>query len=385
MSIKADAWVLYAGEDAQRPEPARLVRETWEFAELQEDEVLCDPLAGCWEGNMGHALQRRPVDICRERREPRVVIGNAGVVRVVDVGRSVRTVEPGQRAVIFCNGEEDPWGYPRRILAYDAPGTMGVLATRMKVRARQVIPVPQDSPYSIYQWAAFSLRYVTAWSNFEMAQGVFRLLVPWDEMASPHVWGWGGGVTLAELDLARRHGCRTVMLSSNEQRLRTIAQTGVAPLDRRRFGDLNYDEERYRADPVFKKAYREAEEAFLEEVRRRTRGQMVQIFIDYIGAPVWRATLKALSREGVVTTAGWKEGMQLSAVRAIECIERHQHVHTHYARYPQGLKAVAYAEANGWMPMVDQRVWTFDEIPDLAASYAADDVNCYPTFSVNQE
>ena len=35
----------------------------------------------------------------------------------------------------------------------------------------------------------------------------------------PHVWGWGGGTTFAELDLARRHGCHTVMLSGHDGRL----------------------------------------------------------------------------------------------------------------------------------------------------------------------
>ncbi|RMG21485.1 MAG: zinc-binding alcohol dehydrogenase family protein [Deltaproteobacteria bacterium] len=384
-TLKADAWVLYAGEDPKNPTPAELKRETYEFPDITEDEVLCEPLYGCWEGNMGHALERKPVDICRQRGEEKVVIGNAGVVRVVRVGKKVRSVEPGRHAIIFCTGVEDEWGYPKKILAYDAPGTMGVLATQMKVKERQLIPVPEDTRHSLPQWAAFSLRYITAWSNWELAQGTFRLLVSWDEMASPHVWGWGGGVTLAELDLARRHGARAVGLSGSDRRLEEIRAAGITAIDRRTFGELAYDPERYRSDPEYKRRYLEAESAFLEEVRCRTKGRMVQIFIDYVGGPVWRPTLKALSREGVVTTAGWKEGMKLQTIRAIECIERHQHIHTHYARYPQGWKAVYYAEANGWIPTVDERIYTFDEIPELAANYAAGNVGNYPCFSINPE
>jgi NADPH:quinone reductase-like Zn-dependent oxidoreductase len=382
MTVKADAWVLYAGDDPKNPVPGDLVRETIEIPDIQDHEVLAQPLYGCWEGNMLHAVQRTPVDVCHQRKEEKVVLGNAGVVRVLQVGKDVRSVEPGQNAIIFCNGVEDQWGYPEKILAFDAPNTMGCLATRMKLTHRQVIPIPENTRHSMAQWAAFSLRYVTAWSNWELAHGVFRLLVHWDEMASPHVWGWGGGVTLAELDLARRHGCRTVMMSGNEIRLQTIIKTGVTPVDRRQFGPLSFDEKAYRADPEYREAYKTAEGRFLDTVREMTNNKMVNIFIDYIGGPVFRPTLKALSREGVITTAGWKEGMQLSTVRAIECIERHQHVHTHYARYPQGWKAVAYAEANGWMPIIDERIYTFDEIPELLDAYQNGRVNCFPTYSI---
>lgn len=385
MTIKADAWVLHAGDGSRNPGPAELVRETFEFDDIGPNEVLCQPLYGCWEGNMGHALQRKPVDICVQRKEDKCVIGNAGVVRILDVGKDVKAVEPGQNAIIFCNGVEDKWGYPMKIMGYDAPGTMGVLATKMKCTERQLIPIADDTQHSLAQWAAFSLRYVTAWSNWEVAHGTFRLLVNWDELAAPHVWSWGGGVSLAQLDLARRHGCRTVMLSGNEIRLRTIEQTGVTPLDRRQFGKLWFDEKLYRTDPEYKAEYRAAEERFLATVRERTKGDMVHIFIDYVGGPVYRATLKALAREGIITTAGWKEGMRLSNLRAIECIERHQHIHTHYARYTQGWKSVAYAEPNGWMPIIDDRIYTFDEIPELADAYENGRVNCFPCYSINPE
>lgn len=55
-------------------------REMFEFADIAENEVLVETICGCWEANMTHALQRKPVDICRQRHEARVVLGNAGVV-----------------------------------------------------------------------------------------------------------------------------------------------------------------------------------------------------------------------------------------------------------------------------------------------------------------
>jgi len=385
MSRKVDAWVLHAG-DGGRPVRTKLVRETIELPPVGDHGIRARPLYGTWEGNMGHALDRRPIDICLQRGEARVVIGNAGVIKVLEVGPKVRNVEPGQYAIIFCTGVEDRWGYPEKIMAYDAPGTMGCLAQEMVLTDRQVIPLPDSTRHPLPQWGAFSLRYVTAWSNWELAYGTFRLLVPEDEYASPNVWGWGGGVTYAELDLARRQGCRAVMLSGNARHLEKIQRFGMTAVDRRTFGKIEFDDARYKNDPVFREEYRKHEEAFIHEVKRRTHGEMVQIFLDYVGSPVYRATLKALSREGVIATAGWKEGMDMWHLRAKECIERHQHIYTHYARYPQGVRAVAYAETNDWMPEIDdQKIYGFDQIPQLAEEYEAGSTDYFPCFSINPE
>jgi NADPH:quinone reductase-like Zn-dependent oxidoreductase len=383
--MKVDGWFLYeaTADEVRSKAPGRLVRESFELEGPGANEIIAAPLFGCWEGNMGHALRRRPIDICKARKDPRVVLGNAGVVQVVEVGRDVKTVRPGQKAVLFCNGEEDWFGFPITIMGYDAPGSMGCLATRMKVRDRQLVPIPDDTRYSLEQWAGFSLRYITAWANWEMAHGTYRLSVTANELAAINVWGWGGGVTLAELDLARRFGARAVMLSGSDERLAYIAALGLRPLDRRKYGNLAYDHDRFRTDPAYAQAYRAAEEVFLADVLELTHGRKVQIFIDMIGEPVFRATTRALAREGVITSAGWKEGMSLNLMRAIECIERHQHIHTHYARFSQGWQAVAFAEGNGWLPPRPRRVYGFDEIPELAADYQAGTTEFFPIFSVN--
>jgi NADPH:quinone reductase-like Zn-dependent oxidoreductase len=385
MGVRADAWFLHPGEASKSASKATLVRQSFELREPGDEEIIAEPIYGCWEGNMGHAVNRTPVDICRQRKEERVVIGNAGVVRVVSVGRSVKTVKPGQNAIIFCVGEEDWWGYPKTILGYDSPGSMGCLSTKMVLGQRQVIPIPENTKYSLRQWAAFSLRYVTAWSNWELAVGTFRLLVHEHELASLDVWGWGGGVSLAELQLARRFGHKAVMLSSSTDNFKTIEEFGITPIDRRSFGALNFEAGRYKDDPSFKAEYIKAEKKFLEEVTSRTSGRMVHIFIDLIGEPVYRCTLKALARQGIITTAGWKAGMDLRLIRAVECIERHQHIHTHYARYGQGWAAVAFAEANGWLPPLDDKTWSFDEIPALADEYDAGTAGMFPIFSIAGE
>lgn len=385
MSVSSTGWFLHVAAPDLVGQPGDLVRQDFEFADIADGEVLAEPLYGCWEGNMEHALSRRPIDVCRMRGEERVILGNAGVVRVAAVGADVRNLKPGQHAILFASSVIDRFGYPERMLAYDAPGTMGCLATRIKLKGRELVPVPKETRHSLAQWAAFSVRYITAWSNWELAFGTFRLLVGADEFPDPHVWGWSGGTTLAQLELAWRHGCRTVMLSGNDAHLEQIRRAGVTALDRRAFGELLFDEKRYAEDGAFRRAYTQAERSFLREVAERTGGENVQLFVDYIGSPLFRVTLKALGREGIITTAGWKEGMNISYLRSLECIGRHQFIHTHYARYPQALAAVAYGEEHGWMPEIDERIYSFDEIPELAARFRRGEVGFYPVYSVNPE
>ncbi len=384
--ITTEAWVLHAGQKSsgKNAEPAELSLEKFSFPNITEQEVLCEPIYGCWEGNMTHALQRRPVDICLQRGEPSTVIGNAGVVRIIKTGSAVTSVEVGDYALVFCNGVWDKFGYPEKILAYDAPNTMGVLAKQMKLHERQVILVPEDTQYSLPQWSAFSLRYITAWANWKLAYGCWRLQMTEEDCPAPFVWGWGGGVSMAELQLAKFAGCRVAMISSDDKRLSLIKEMGIKPIDRRLFPNLDFDENKYATDPVYKKSYQTCEDVFLQTVKDQTMGLGVSIFIDYVGSPVIRATLKALARQAVVTTAGWKEGMKISSTRAIECIQRHIHVHTHYARYPQGRAAVRFAEDTGWIPQVDSKIYAWDDIPELAHDYANGKISAYfPTFQVN--
>ncbi len=384
MSITTDAWVLYAGERGAKPEPTELVRESFEFDDPGPHEALVSPLYGCLEGNMGHALDRRPIDVPLSRREEKIVIGNAGVVRVEECGAEVETVSPGDTAIVFCNGTPDEFGYPKRIYAYDQEGAIGLLAKQSKLHGRQLIRIPSDSAYSLEQWAAFSLRYITAWSNWALAYGTLRLLLNEQELPTPEVWAWGGGVCLGEVALAKHFGCAATQIASTDERLATIESLGVRAVDRREFNELRFDKKRFRKDEEYTAKYLAAEDVFVNKVRKLTDGKMVNIFIDYVGAPVFRATLKVLARQGIIATAGWKEGMVLDLVRATECIMRHQHINTHYARYDEGVEAVAFAEKNGWLPPLEDEVYGFDDIPQLFADYRQGTLGWFPIFQIGE-
>jgi len=386
MAERTTAWILRVS-NTEKPGPGELEQAEIDLPEMGEEQCLVEPLYGCWEGNMSHAVERAPVDICKQRKEPYVVLGNAGTVRVLAVGSRVKTVKPGDNALLFCNGEWDKWGYPIKIFGYDAPGTIGLLAKRTVTHEKQLITLPENTKYSLAQWAAFSLRYITAWSNWQQAYGTWRVQMTVEDCPSPHVWGWGGGVTWAELTLAKYSGARVAMISGNPKRLYAIECAGMLPVDRRMFRHLEYDAERYKADPEYKKRYLESEDTFLRIVRENTTDIGVSIFLDYVGSPVMRATLKALSRQGVLATAGWKEGMKIESVRAIECIARHTHVNTHYARYQQGRAAVQFAENTGWMPEETPKydIFSYDRVPELMQEYDSGNQNSYfPIYQINK-
>jgi NADPH:quinone reductase-like Zn-dependent oxidoreductase len=381
-----EAWVLAIGED-KHPPPATLERGSIALGELGPDEVLVEPLLVGWEGNCHHAVQRRPVDVCRIRGEQRVVIGNAGVVRVLKPGPEVRHLHEGDVCLVWGNYKPDPAGFVDHggAYAYDAVGSIGLLAKRTRILGRCLLPLPAGTRYSVAQWAAFSIRYITAWANWRMALGVWRLQTPEDNEYSPNVVGWGGGTTFAELTLARRMGARAAIASSQPSRFKLAEASGLHAIDRRKFPDIEFDERKL-SEPGYEARYRASERIFLEAVREATGGKGVDIFVDYVGAPLFRATLRSLARQGVVTSAGWREGPRMSFIRSIECIQRHQYVHTHYARRSEAVAAMAFAEATGWMPPLDLgATWSYDRVPELATTYAAGGIESYfPLIEVNR-
>jgi len=150
---------------------------------------------------------------------------------------------------------------------------------------------------------------------------------------------------------------------------------------------LSFDEGRYENDrQVYRPQYLQSESAFLEAIDRVTDGHRVSIFVDNIGGPVFRATIRALSRLGIVTTSGWKLGKKLSYDRSIATFNRHVFLHVHGCRRSEGVKSVAFAEQHGWLPPAPplSEVYRWEDIPQLAADYANGEIESYaPVFEVN--
>jgi NADPH:quinone reductase-like Zn-dependent oxidoreductase len=381
--MQSECWAIHAAEPGETG-PAQLRRESLCIPEIGPDEVLAEPLYGCWEANMTHGLERRPIDICRRRSETRAVLGNSGVLRILGAGSAVTHVREGDVCLLAAVGSQDSAGYVVTVLGYDAPGTVGLLTKRVKLHGGQVVPLPKPTRHSLARWAGFSVRYSTAWDNWRVAYGCWRLQMSEEQSPRPHVWSWGGGVGFAELTLAKYFGCRTAMIASMPDRLAMIAAHGITAIDRRAFPDLEFDPVKYDSDRGYRRVYLAAERKFLNVVNEHTFKEGVSIFIDNIGAPVQRATLRALGRQGVLSTTGWKHGMDTSYNRAVECIERHIFVHTHASRNSHA--AMYFAEETGWLPPEPERIYEWDEIPALAEDYAQNRIESYfPVFRINPE
>lgn len=387
-ALCTDAWLLYKGiKTDNSPQIADLIRHTYHVETLDSDEVLIEPIYGCWEGNMTHALQRKPVDICRFRREDKVVLGNSGVVRVLKTGTEVNIFKEGQLCIIFGNAMPDSAGYMIKALAYDAPNTMGLLAKRSKVKSHNLIPLPKNTQFSLPQWAAFSLRYITAWSNWRVAWTVYRAHMSEIDRPSPVVAAWGGGVAFAQLQLAQHFNCKTLMFASRDSRIHSLTSHGINPIDRRNFPDIDFHSERYKNDLAYKLRYKRSEKTMLSEISKIAKQNTVDLFFDHIGGPLINATLKATGRQGVISSAGWKLGSDIAEIsRSTECMQRRTHVNTHYAKYQEGLDAVEFAEKNNWIPPNDLPVYSWEEIPTLAKQYAANEIDSYfPIYRINEE
>ncbi|MGW7517706.1 zinc-binding alcohol dehydrogenase family protein [Streptomyces sp. NPDC054796] len=377
---RVDAWVLRPGKAGAPSQPGQLERTRLTLRAAQDDEALVEPLLGSWEANMTHAVNRSPVDVCRQRNDPYLILGNTGVVRVLRPAREGPTAAEGDVCLVLPFGKRDPDGYAELIHAYDAPGTHGVLATRTLMPGDGLLPVDPDSRYPLSRWVHYS-RYFTAWDNWSVAHACWRSQMPTADPSSHLVFAWGGGVALAEVDLARRNGFRTAMTASSDERLALIGELGITPVDRRNYPGLGNEGE---SSAAIRRS-RLSERALLRLLHELSDGRGCSVIIDNIGGPLHPTTLRALGRQGVVSTCGWKAGMRLSVGRATECQRRHVHVHTHSWRYEDSPAIRSFSEATGWLaPSEAIDTYSFDDVPRLAQEYADAKVHSYfQQFRVN--
>lgn len=378
-----EAWILRRGErDSQ--EPGKLEKAAYPLPPMTERHVLVEPIYGTWEANMTHCLQRSPIDVCRIRREEEVVLGNAGVVRILKAGAAVTTCQEGDLCLVVPIGNTDEYGHMIKVFGYDMPNMMGLLAKRAVFHELNVTPLPKNTRHCLRRWAGFPVRYATAWECWKFSYNVWRAQFDLEDFPPPYVSGWGGGVALAMAQLARHFGCPASLVASTDYRLSLLERLGITPIDRRRFPDLDFDEARFEADRTYRAKYLQSEKAFLDAIQEVTDGKGVSIFVDNIGGPVFRATLRALGRLGIVATSGWKHGKKLSYDRTTATVCRHVFVHVHGCRRSEGLRSVEFAEQHEWLPPPDAEFYRWEQIPQLAEDYAAGRIQSYaPVFEVN--
>jgi NADPH:quinone reductase-like Zn-dependent oxidoreductase len=147
------------------------------------------------------------------------------------------------------------------------------------VPAKNLARMPESMPWS--QAAAFSLATLTAW----------RMLTTRGRVQAGEtvlLWGIGGGVALAALQIARLLRARTIVTSGADAKLEAAKSLGADVV-------LNH----CRVDVA-------------AEVRGLTEGQGVDVIVDSVGAQSWPASLRSLRRGGRLIVCGATTGPAVS-------------------------------------------------------------------------
>jgi NADPH:quinone reductase-like Zn-dependent oxidoreductase len=189
------------------------------------------------------------------------------------VGDSV-IINPGlsDHTCEYCQAGEHSLCVKFGILGEHASGT---LAEYIVVPARNARSIPRDKP--VEQAAAFTLATLTAW---RMVMTRARV----QKSDNVLIWGIGGGVALAALEIVRNIGATAWVTSHSDEKLALARGLGAENL-------INYT-----TTDVGK------------EIRARTGKRGVDVVFDTVGEATWPQSLGALGKRGRLVTCGATSG-----------------------------------------------------------------------------
>jgi NADPH:quinone reductase-like Zn-dependent oxidoreductase len=254
-------------------------------------------------------------------------LDGAGVVEEIDADE--RTLSVGQRVVLhpgtacgrceFCLRGDDTLCTSMRLLGEHRDGTFAEL---ISLPARNVFPMPEHLSFG--EAAALGVNHITAWS---MLHGKAHVK-PWETVL---VFGVGGGVSLAALQLAKLSGARVLVTSRDPAKLeRARALCADAAIDGR--GDI------------------------VKQVMAATGGRGVDVVIENVGAAVWSAALKSLVRGGRLVTCGATTGDQPPAdIRRI-FIRQLQILGSTMGSFSEFTDLLSLVQRSGLKPVIDSEV-----------------------------
>lgn len=213
---------------------------------------------------------------------PPFILGTDGTGIVESIGPHVTAVSVGETVVInpgvscrvceYCRGGEQPLCPRFGVLGEHQPGMM---ADFMVVPEWNVLSIPAHIDAA--EAAAFTLATITA----------YRMLVSRAQLrAGEHVliWGIGGGVALACLQIAKLLGAYVTVTSGSDAKLAAAIALGADASINHRGIDVG------------------------REMRARTAKRGVDVVVDSIGEATWTQSLGALGRRGRLVTCGGTSG-----------------------------------------------------------------------------
>lgn len=208
----------------------------------------------------------------------------AGVVDAVgDLGGDAAgTIKVGDTVIVnpglsdhtceFCQQGEHSLCVKYGLLGEHFPGTLAEFVT---IPARNARAIPRDKP--IESAGAFTLSTLTAWRMV-----VTRARVKKGDNVL--IWGIGGGVALAALEIVRRIGGIPWVTSHSDEKLALARGLGADHV-------INYTN-----TDVGK------------EIRARTGKRGVDVVFDTVGEATWAQSLGALGKRGRLVTCGATSG-----------------------------------------------------------------------------
>jgi NADPH:quinone reductase-like Zn-dependent oxidoreductase len=213
---------------------------------------------------------------------PGWVLGADGTGIVDAVGDAVRDLAVGDTVVInpgisdrtceYCRDGEQSLCIRFGILGEHLPGT---LAEYVVIPAPNLRSIPSSIPSDVA--AAFSLATLTAWRMV-----VTRAQVRSDDEVL--IWGIGGGVAIAALQICKLLGARVWVTSSSDEKLARARTLGADETLNHREVDVP------------------------KVIRDRTGKRGVDVVVDDVGVATWKQSLLALGRRGRLVTCGATTG-----------------------------------------------------------------------------
>ena len=216
---------------------------------------------------------------------PPWVVGSDGAGVVESVGSAVAHLQPGDRVAInpgtscgaceYCLAGEQPLCPRYQIFGEHLPGFLGEYVV---VPARNAHVVPAQVTFE--QAAAFSLATLTAW-RMVVTRAQVR---PGDHVL---IWGIGGGVALAALQICKQIGATVWVTSGDDAKLDRARALGADHLLNHRTQDVP------------------------RLIREQTAKRGMDVVIDSVGQATWARSLLALGRRGRLVTCGGTSGPML--------------------------------------------------------------------------